>query len=142
MLRESGKLEVKPCPITGSDDPLLQIWVVPQTVTTTSQKDSKAQEGSASHHADLEDIQNMADMSLGDKGIAQDILQEPELKKPKVEPKSPEELRQEEFQDMKSNAQRYLRRYQDLEIETKCLVTKIQGSENQRKLWKNHASLT
>ena len=76
MLRESGKLEVKPCPITGSDDPLLQIWVVPQTVTTSSQKDSKTQEGSASHHADLEDIQNMADMSLGDKDIAQNILQQ------------------------------------------------------------------
>ena len=94
MLRESGKLEVKPCPITGSDDPVLQIWVVPQTVTTSSQKDSKTQEGSASHHADLEDIQNMADMSLGDKDIK---LQEPEMKKPKVEPKSPEESRQEEF---------------------------------------------
>ena len=111
---------------------------MPQTITITSQKDSKTQVGASSQHADVEDLQNMCQMSLKDKSFEL----EPEFKKPKLEPLSPEQVKQEEYKDLKSNAQRYLRRYQDLEIETKCLVTIIQGSDNQRKLWNNYASLT
>lgn len=102
---------------------------MPQSLTQTTQTDNKNQSGSSLQNAELEDIQNLCSMSHDDKQFQVDGPP-PVVKK---EPLSPDDQKKEELNNLRNNAQVYLRRYQDLEIETKCLVTKISGSQNQRR---------
>ena len=40
-LRESGKLKSRRCPMTGSDEPHMKIWIVPERLITREQDDDE-----------------------------------------------------------------------------------------------------
>ncbi len=117
--RESGLLHVSPCPLTGSNEDHLKVYRVPVNWQSCSESDLKRLRLEASGDANADDLELM---QMNTPGEACDAG--PKVKKEEVsgseDPPNPEEV---VIQHFKTNARDYLRRYQDLQQDTKDMMT-------------------
>ena len=106
------------------------VWIVPQKTLSRSEANTKDHSASTTTAADENDVQNLCTLTQTDTSA---IMAEPVTEKKELEQELDEgEKRQKDIAKLKERPQTYLRKYQDLEIETMCLCTKIAGSENAR----------
>jgi hypothetical protein len=121
-MRVSGKLETRPCRITGRNDEDFIEYACPDDWSQVIEGDKDTHQVAASGEADDGDLELLKGMKLrgsGDKDTAVAV---------KVEKLTPEEIAKDEAKKLMANPRPMLRRFQDYELECKMLVAKAESN--------------